>query len=86
MSDVQLPITTLGGMPPEEDTEKKAGRRQIATAQWCDVCGAAVDLTIVDPMRPEVDLWLCEECLRTLSAEAVERLASALALRGVPWS
>jgi hypothetical protein len=86
MSDLQSSITLPGGVPPQRDTVKNEGKGQLAAERWCDACDAVVDLTMASVMLPWVELWLCGECLRTLSAEAVERLASEIALRGVPWS
>jgi hypothetical protein len=86
MSDLQSPITVPGGVPPQADTVKNEGKGQLAATRWCDACGAVVDVSIANEMLPGVDLWLCGKCLRTLSAEEIERLASAIALRGVPWS
>jgi hypothetical protein len=75
-----------GGVPQQVDTVKNEGKGQLAVTRWCDACGGVVDVTITGAMLPGVDLWLCGECQRTLSAEAIERLVGEIALRGVPWS
>jgi hypothetical protein len=86
MSNLQSPITVSGSVPPRADTVKNEGKGQLAAERWCDACGAVEDVSIADSMLPGVDLRLCGECLRTLSGEEIERLASEIALRGVPWS
>jgi hypothetical protein len=75
-------------MPGREiDTIEFERSGQAPYLRRCDACGAIMHSCMdATPYLHWEITWFCEECLRTLPAQEIERMSREATLRGVPWS
>jgi hypothetical protein len=58
---------------------------RVAGLRNCDLCGAIMHVHLdTNPHSGWGQVWICRRCLRTVSADEIERQAQEIALRGVP--